>query len=272
MKKKTILALMTLSIVLPAGCGSAEEGQIIYPSAITITEDPSGAEQAGMKQSEGAQKEQNTGTQNADEADSQAQNSGTQSPKKPNSQTQNSDNPESQSNIETEFDFGALSDRVFYFSSGAGAWYTEVFIDSDGSFSGHYQDADMGSTGENYPYGTLYYCEFSGSFGDLEKVNAYTYKINMNSLTFSQEPETQEIIDGVLNIYSTAYGLDNGEVFYLYLPGTKFADLPEEYRSWVHNFNPDGTVNSELLFYGLYNINAGTGFSSSIYEKQIPSD
>lgn len=258
---------MILSVILPVGCGNAEEGQIIYPSAITITEDLSGAGQAGTEQLEGTQKEQDTETQNIGKPDSQTPNQ-----EGSTSETQNTDNQEPQNNRDTEFNFGDLSDYAFYFYSGAGAWYTEVFIDSDGSFSGHYEDADMGSRGENYPYGTLYYCEFCGSFCDLEKVNAYTYKMNMNSLTFSQEPETQEIVDGVLNIYSTAYGLDKGEVFYLYLPGARLADLPEEYLSWVHPLNLDGTVNSELPFYGLYNVNAGTGFSSSTYEKQNPSE
>lgn len=268
MKKKKLLALMVLSLILPTGCGNAEDGQIQYPSAITITEEPS-----GTGQSEETQEDQSSGSQNADDPDSQSQASGSQNNEGQASGSQNTDNPgtqESRPESETEFGFGELSNSLFYFSSGAGAWFTELFIDSNGSFRGRYQDTDMGDIGDDYPNGTLYYCEFRGSFDGLEKVNSYTYKMTMSSLTFSQEPETQEIVDGVRYIYSTANGLDNGEEFYLYLPGAKLADLPGEYLSWINTLGPDGTEQTELPFYGLYNINAGTGFSSSTNENLKP--
>lgn len=270
MKKKKLLALMVLSLILSTGCGKAEEGQMQYPSAITITEEPSGAGQAGTEQSEGTQKEQNSATQNTENQDSQSQASGSQNNEGQASDSQNSANPETQESRpegETEFGFGELSNSLFYFSSGAGAWFTELFIDSNGSFRGRYQDTDMGDMGDDYPNGTLYYCEFRGSFDGLEKVNSYTYKMTMTSLTFSQEPGTEEIVDGVRHIYSAAYGLDDGGEFYLYLPGAKLADLPGEYLSWINTLGPDGTEQTELPFYGLYNINAGTGFSSSNYEQ-----
>lgn len=83
--------------------------------------------------------------------------------------------------VGTEFSFADVSDRTFYFSSGAGGWFTELHINSDGSFKGFFLDDDMGDTGEAYPNGSEYNCEFSGVFGGLEKVDEYTYKMNMVS-------------------------------------------------------------------------------------------
>jgi len=62
------------------------------------------------------------------------------------------------------FSFEEVADREFYFSSGAGGWYTVLHIHGDGSFDGHYQDMDMGDSGSEYPEGTLYSSDFSGRF------------------------------------------------------------------------------------------------------------
>lgn len=48
----------------------------------------------------------------------------------------------------------------FYYSSGAGDWSTQLVLQPDGSFTGHYEDRDLGATGEENPNGTLYYCDF----------------------------------------------------------------------------------------------------------------
>ena len=49
---------------------------------------------------------------------------------------------------EEAFDFELLSNQTFYFSSGAGAWGTEMDISADGSFTGNFHDSEMGDTGE----------------------------------------------------------------------------------------------------------------------------
>lgn len=166
---------------------------------------------------------------------------------------------------ETELCFNDVSGRTFLFSSGAGGWYTELSINGDGSFEGVYQDGDFGSATEEHPYGTIYYCEFSGTFGDLERVDKYTYKMKLDSIEFARTPEEREIKDGVLYVYSTAYGLDDGGEFYLYLPGINMYDLPIGYLSWILRY---GSEVGELPFYGLYNINTEEGFSSYVYEEQ----
>lgn len=130
----------------------------------------------------------------------------------------------------------------------------------------------MGDSGDDYPNGTLYYCDFIGFFDQLEKVDDFTYKMNLSSISFKEKPaQEEEIIDGVRYIYTGAYGLD-GEEFYLYLPGSKLADLPQAYRDWVGYHNLEAVQEEELSFYGLYNVNGELGFSSSVYEEQSLSE
>lgn len=62
----------------------------------------------------------------------------------------------------------------FVFSSGVGAWATSMTLEQDGAFSGAYYDADMGVCDEDYPNGTVYICDFSGRFSDIQKVDEYS--------------------------------------------------------------------------------------------------
>ena len=162
------------------------------------------------------------------------------------------------------FPFADLAGWEFYFSSGAGAWYTAMDIHADGTFDGHYQDADMGDTGEGYPNGTLYYCDFSGKFTEPERVNETTYVFRIESIEYpygiGEEINTEEQIH---YIYTEAYGLDGAKDLYLYLPESRVADLPEDYVNWVH-WDIQGDT---LGFYGLYNEAQGEGFSSYLYQE-----
>lgn len=155
--------------------------------------------------------------------------------------------------------FQTLRRYDFYFSSGVGAWATELKIAADGSFSGVYRDSDMGAIGEGYPNGTLYYCAFSGQLAPLEQVNEYTYSTRIQSMETENEPDTQALRDGVRYLYSFPYGLDGAEELLIYLPDAPLEQLPAEYRSWVgyYSLPEDG----RLPFYGLYNEAAQYGFS-----------
>lgn len=230
MKNKVTPALAIVMIGLLSGCGNADEGRVEVPEVEIITD-----EQTGNGQSDGAQ--------SSDEVIN------------------------TEESAEIQFRFADIADRTFYFSSGAGGWHTELSINADGSFEGIYMDSDMGDGGGTYPNGTLYYCEFSGMFGDVEKVDEYTYKVRLKSIEYAKTPEEEEIIDGTRYIYSTAYGLDDGEEFYIYLPGIKIDDLPESYRVWVGYYNLESVSGEELPYYGLYNINEEEGFSSYVYEE-----
>ncbi|MCM1537438.1 MAG: DUF1311 domain-containing protein [bacterium] len=151
---------------------------------------------------------------------------------------------------------------TFDFSSGAGAWATELSIRADGTFAGEYHDDDMGDTGDDHPYGTAYHCAFNGQFSQPVKVNDYTYSMQILSISYADEPGTEAIRDGVLYYYTTPYGLDDAKDILVYLPGAPLAELPEGYRSWVGYYYLENTTDTELPFYGLYNEAAAEGFSS----------
>lgn len=159
----------------------------------------------------------------------------------------------SQTQPET-FDFADVADLEFWYSSGAGGWGTVLYIHPDGSFDGVYQNPDR-ETGPGYPEGTLYYCEFSGRFTQPERVNDFAYCFTLAELTEARERGTSEIRDGLRYVFAEPWGLENAEDLYLYLPGTKQADMPENHRYWS-----SGGWDGELSNYGIYNEQGEAGF------------
>ena len=147
------------------------------------------------------------------------------------------------------------------FSSGVGAWGTELELQPDGTFSGRYWDDEMGATGEGYPNGTQYREIFSGQFEDIVKVNDYTYSMKLYQLNIEKQEETIE--DGVLYIPSEAYGISGGKNFLFYTKEAPMGELPEEFLEWgwlpaVINYEYQPT---DLLgHFGLYNEDGMYGF------------
>ena len=139
----------------------------------------------------------------------------------------------SDSSASAEFSFADLQYVDFTFSSGAGAWATQLNIRPDGSFSGEYWDMDMGSTGDGYPNGTQYGNTFTGTFTDLKKVNDYTYSMKLDKINYTYEIGKEEILDQILYSYTEAYGLDGADEVDIYLPGAPVAELPEEFLQWA---------------------------------------
>lgn len=168
----------------------------------------------------------------------------------------------SQGGEEGVFSFSDLVGIEFCFASGAGAWSTEMTVHGDGSFSGVYHDTDMGSAGDGYPNGTVYYCDFSGQFTQPVKINEYTFSMQIAEIDYVKEAGTEEIIDGVKYCYSEAYGLDGAKDILIYLPGAPLAELPEEFLSWVGYFDLAKTTEAKLSFYALNNEAQQYGFSS----------
>ncbi len=164
----------------------------------------------------------------------------------------------------SDLTFADLVDMVFYFSSGVGAWQTEVKISADGTFNGYHSDADMGDTGSDYPNGTQYFCSFSGKFSSLTKTGDYQYSMKCDFIT--QEGTAGEVEigeDGVRYITSSPYGFDNADEFILYLPGKRIDELPEEFKDWVGSPRATNFVGVDTLpFYGLYNVSGKQGFSN----------
>ena len=154
-----------------------------------------------------------------------------------------------------------LENVSFVFASGAGGWATTLTIRADGSFSGEYHDSEMGMTGPGYPNGSVYTCSFSGSFDQVDQIFDGLYTMTLTSLTYDQEPGETWIENGIQYIADDAYGLNDGEVFYLYRPGVATAKLPDAYIEWVSMPNAWGSNIPETLpFWGLYNVGGQMGF------------
>ena len=133
------------------------------------------------------------------------------------------------------------------FSSGVGAWMTSLDIREDGSFSGLYNDSDMGDRGENYPDGTRYTCSFTGRF-EITSVTANTASLKLTDLTYAEEKDTVTYADNVRYIATDAYGLAGHTEFVLYLPNTPTADLPKETSRWQQNNVGAETIDCFALY------------------------
>lgn len=146
----------------------------------------------------------------------------------------------------------------FWFSSGAGAWSTELTLNADGSFEGSFHDTNMGENAEEYPHGTTYVCNFSGLFADGMKLDEYSYSIQLKELSQEREKGEEWIEDGMRYIASDPYGLENCTEFRFYLPETPISLLSEEALFWWPlRFEEGHTV---LDAYAIYNTTDESGF------------
>ena len=153
----------------------------------------------------------------------------------------------------------------FTFSSGAGGWSTELYLNPDGSFTGAFHDSEMGEMAEEYPGGSFYFCTFSGRFDPVEPVNDGTWALTLAELTLENEPgqESIEAMDGekVRFVSAEPYGIEGGKNFLLYSPLTPTAELDEEFLSWWPDRflpHPPATLGT----WGLLNKDTGNGFFS----------
>ena len=162
--------------------------------------------------------------------------------------------------------FERLDGSTFYFLSGAGAWSTELVVSPDGSFTGYYHDTDMGDSGADYPNGTRYECDFSGTFALVEQRDEFTYILRLTSLALKEEPGTERVADGLKLISAEAYGISGGDEFMLYSPGSRSEGLPEEFLEWVRMASAWEEPPETLPFWGLYNLGEQAGFFTDISE------
>lgn len=143
------------------------------------------------------------------------------------------------------------------FSSGAGAWRTNITINGTGFFSGSYSDSDMGDVGYNYPNGTVYVCDFDGKFNVVD-IGRHGISLKLADLNTDYTSGKVWYSNGVRYIASYPYGLEDCTQFILYIPGTPATQLPDDLKSWIHGAANSGTLNC----YALYNPAMGYAFIS----------
>ena len=163
------------------------------------------------------------------------------------------------------------------FASGVGAWSTELTLNPDGSFTGLFVDADMGSDGPDNPGGTRYVCQFHGKLHQIAQITPASWYMTLEELTLDTGRPIGEmwIEDKVLYVSSGPYGFDNddgplqpGAAFVLYTPdaqghapGTELYGAGD-FWTWqpVGSRNTLHVASQTLGRYGLHNLETGYGF------------
>lgn len=164
------------------------------------------------------------------------------------------------------FDSGLPEDTPpleFIMASGASSSYTRLSLHPDGSFEGFHSDNEN-MAAEEYPQGTRYYCEFTGRFDEITKIDEYSFSMRLAELNYGTERDKVWIQDEVRYIGSEAFGVERGEDFRFYLPGAPLGDLDEAFTEWSPDYYlwRDGAID-RLSSYGLYNVEGGYGFFTS---------
>ena len=159
----------------------------------------------------------------------------------------------------------ALLTEPFVLSNGVDSWWTELTVAEDGSFTGSYVDNDPDENGDDYDQ-VIYYADFTGRFVNPQRINAYTYSIELQDLMYLDYTPDYiiEEDDGwrVLYRYADAVGLEGSGTFYFYAPGAPVYKLPESFVSWYGCTKALSDYDLELPGWGLMNRAEGQGFAS----------
>ena len=82
--------------------------------------------------------------------------------------------------------------------------------------------------------------------------------MSLESIEQEKEEGEVEYRDGIRYIYSSPYGFDDADEFYIYTSSAPISELPEDFLSWVY-----GSQNMTTLpCYGIYNAGGKLGFVS----------
>ena len=241
--KRLCVLTLCAGVIGAAGCGSKT--------------DPASADNADMS-SEYQQQDASEQQEASEEQDVSGEQgtSGGQGSQEENQQAETTQGSEKKTDEENIF---AKLPSQFAFSSGAGAWATTFELNPDGTFTGQYQDSDMGDTGPGYENGTVYIAQFSGKFTEPQKVDDYSYTMKLDHLDVQGTAGESYIQDNVRYVYSDAYGFDDADVFWIYLPGYPLEDLPEEFLIWS-SIDTQAYDAIPASMYGIYNEGGQEGF------------
>ena len=149
----------------------------------------------------------------------------------------------------------------FSFLSGAGAWSTELMLYPDGTFTGSFHDSNMGEMGDEYPYGTVYLCDFEGRFLVDGQKNDTTYVLSLVELKTKRPVDEEWIEEQIRYVAAEPYGLEDGKTFLFYTPDTPTADLTEFVLGWWP-LRFEEQPPTRLSCFGIENVEAATAFFS----------
>lgn len=173
---------------------------------------------------------------------------------------------------QTDSIFETLAGLEWYFSSGVGAWSTELRILADGSFTGAFHDSEMGESADDYPYGTIYGCSFSGQMAFVEEIDENTCRMLVEKLTMDEGQVPEAIEEGIRFVTVEPYGISEGDEMLLYRPGTPVSVLSEDMQFWAHVLDGE-TSSTELDTWFLSSEKNDSGFVGyqAEYDAFIPN-
>ena len=83
--------------------------------------------------------------------------------------------------------------------------------------------------------------------------------MELEYLSTQKEPDEITYEDGTKYVSAAPNGLEQVQEVWLYLPGAKTEELPEEFLSWTTSAFA-GEAPEEFPYYGLYSVNDQSGF------------
>ncbi|MDO4632502.1 MAG: hypothetical protein Q4B01_01445 [Eubacteriales bacterium] len=162
--------------------------------------------------------------------------------------------------------FFELSEYTFTFASGAGAWYTELEIHEDGTFSGNFHNTGMGDRGEGYDY-SVYECSYNGTLSDPVKIDDHCFYVQASSLNLDVPDGTEEIRERVRHVSDMPYGLSDAEEMYICLPGCSTEHIPENAGEFFPEKSRVNGVITHPLIYMAASSTVFKGYVSHIEEE-----
>lgn len=152
----------------------------------------------------------------------------------------------------------ALAGLEWSFSSGAGAWSTDLRLSADGSFAGEYHDSEMSEAADEYPNGTVYCCAFTGRMSLVKMADDGAWAVRVDSLTLEKATGEESVDEGIRFVTTEPYGIREGDELRLFRPGTPVDALTEDMRIWAHVLGEDAPETLETWF--MYGEQSESGF------------
>lgn len=146
-------------------------------------------------------------------------------------ETSSQETTDNSADTNTNSEFFRYFPDSFTYSSGVGAWSTDIVLEANGTFQGEYHDSDMGDTDTNYPNGTMYISKFHGKFTAPQKVDEYTYSMQVEYMELDLQEGKEYLEDGIRYIVLGESELETGEQLLVYIPGTPYENLPQNFMS-----------------------------------------
>jgi len=140
---------------------------------------------------------------------------------------------------EYQWIYDELEGKKFTFSSGAGAWSTDVKFGKNGELEGVYHDTNMGEA--EGP--TVHLNHFSAKL----KINALIYKKtytmsieNLKNLNEKYKNQDDDVAENdteklIKNYVDKPYGFEETNTFTLFLPYADVSDHEDEFKMWIEN-------------------------------------